>query len=466
MSKKLNRFLFVCLDFFMSAISWAVFYYLRKQLIEGDVFSYNSQFFIGVAIVPIFWLIFYLFQGTYYDVRRLYRLKVFNLTIISSFIGSILLFFFLLLDDLIPNYKLYYTSFLLLFSVHFCLVFCSRFIFVSFLVTRIQSRKIGFRTLLIGGGNKGVTIFSEISDLSKGIGNDFIGFIRVSKVFKKNKLDEKLENLGSLNDLSKILSKHRIEEVIIALEKEDYDLLKNIVALIERTDVKIKISPDMYDILLGAVRMNNLFGALLYEINTDAMPPGQRIMKRILDFTISLISVVILLPFYIIMAIIVKVSSTGPVFFLQERIGIHGKAFKIIKFRTMYTDAEKLGPQLSSENDPRITKIGRVMRKFRLDEFPQFFNVLKGDMSLVGPRPERQFYIDQIAKLEPQFLQLNKVRPGITSWGQVKFGYAENIEQMIQRMKFDLLYINNRSLSLDFKIMVYTIFIILKAKGK
>jgi lipopolysaccharide/colanic/teichoic acid biosynthesis glycosyltransferase len=132
----------------------------------------------------------------------------------------------------------------------------------------------------------------------------------------------------------------------------------------------------------------------------------------------------------------------------------------------MFENAETSGPQLSSETDKRITPIGRFMRKTRLDEFPQFFNVLKGDMSLVGPRPERQFYIDQIVEIEPQFMHLTKVRPGITSWGQVKYGYAENVDQMLQRMKFDLLYMKNRTLALDIKIMLYTVLIILKAKGK
>jgi lipopolysaccharide/colanic/teichoic acid biosynthesis glycosyltransferase len=173
-----------------------------------------------------------------------------------------------------------------------------------------------------------------------------------------------------------------------------------------------------------------------------------------------------LIPVYIFLAIGVKLSSAGPIFFMQERIGLNGIPFNIIKFRTMYVDAEKLGPQLSSSNDPRITPIGRFMRKLRFDEFPQFFNVLRGDMSLVGPRPERQFYIDQIVQIEPQYLHLTKVRPGITSWGQVKYGYAENVEQMLQRMKFDLLYMKNRSLALDIKIMLYTILIVIKAKGK
>jgi lipopolysaccharide/colanic/teichoic acid biosynthesis glycosyltransferase len=181
---------------------------------------------------------------------------------------------------------------------------------------------------------------------------------------------------------------------------------------------------------------------------------------------LSFIAIILLIPFYIFSAIAVKASSHGPVFFLQDRVGKKGEIFKIIKFRTMIVNAEKDGPQLSSKDDPRITKVGKFMRKTRLDEFPQFFNVLIGDMSIVGPRPERQFYIDQIAKIQPQYNQLTKVRPGITSWGQVKYGYAENVDQMLQRMKFDLLYLKNRSLSLDLKIMFYTLIIVLKAEGK
>jgi lipopolysaccharide/colanic/teichoic acid biosynthesis glycosyltransferase len=212
--------------------------------------------------------------------------------------------------------------------------------------------------------------------------------------------------------------------------------------------------------------MTNIYGALLLELKSDIMPFWQQAIKRVMDFLISFIAVILLTPFFIFSAIAVKFSSPGPILYLQERVGLNGAIFKIIKFRTMYVDSENLGPQLSSENDPRITKIGRFMRKTRLDEFPQFINVLFGQMSLVGPRPERQFYIDQIVKLEAQYLHLNRVRPGITSWGQVKFGYAENVEQMLQRMKFDLIYLKNRSLALDIKIMFYTVIIVLKAKGK
>jgi exopolysaccharide biosynthesis polyprenyl glycosylphosphotransferase len=375
----------------------------------------------------------------------------------------LIIFFTLLLDDEISGYQQYYRSVILLFVTYFTLTFIPRLIFVSIVVTRIHSGKYAFPTLLIGGSDKAVEIFNEIISLPKGI-HRFIGFVNINGVDRQ--LEEKLNYLGHVNDLDAVLRENNVEEVIIALESTEHAKLKSIVTRIEGSNVRIKILPDMYDILSGSVKMNNIFGALLIEVNSDGMPVWQQAIKRFMDVVLSIFAFLLLLPLYLVLAICVKASSPGPVFFLQERIGINGRVFKIIKFRTMYVDSEKHGPQLSSAHDPRITRIGRFMRKLRLDEFPQFVNVILGDMSLVGPRPERQFYIDQIASIEPQFLHLTKVRPGITSWGQVKYGYAENVEQMLQRMKFDLLYLKNRTLALDFKIMLYTILIVLKAKGK
>ncbi len=456
-------FLFVLLDWFFATVSWGAFYYFRKVLIEKVDFTTDSTFYIGISAVPILWLLIFYFQGTYFDVKRLFRFRVFNLTFAGVLIGSVLLFFTLLLDDQINSYQEYYKSILLLFSIYFLSIVIPRLIFVTIVVRKIHQGKMGFKTLLIGGSDRAVEIYNELVQSSKRT-NDFIGFVNLNGVDRK--LEGSLEYLGHADQLETIMIGHEVEEVIIALESVEHDRLKSIISRIEGGDMVIKILPDMYDILSGSVKMTNIFGALLIEVNAEVMPFWQQSTKRFIDVLISVLALIILLPLYIVLAFLVKMSSSGPVFFLQERIGKNGKPFQIIKYRTMFVDAEKMGPQLSSSHDPRITPVGRFLRKTRLDEFPQFINVILGDMSLVGPRPERQYYINQISAVEPQYLHLNKVRPGITSWGQVKFGYAENVDQMLQRMKFDLLYLKNRSLALDFKIMLYTVLIIFKGSGK
>lgn len=462
--QKLFRTLFILGDYLTAALSWGMFYYYRKTEIEGEQFELNSTFFYGIFGIPVLWILFYAIQGSYLDIRKVYRVKVLSNTLFATIFGSIVLFFVLLIDDEVNTYKNYYQSLLILSLLHFSFTFFVRIIFTSILVRRIHSRKDGFKTLLIGGSEKAIAIYSEIENSTKSSGNMFVGFVNLNGIDKV--LEQKIPYLGHINNIDEIISGNQIEEVIIALESSEHERLRSIISKISNKGLVIKVPADMYDILSGSLKLNNIFGALLVEINSEVMPYWQQVLKRAFDIVFSIIAIIILIPVYLFLAIGVKLSSPGPILFLQERIGKSGKPFKIIKFRTMYVDAEKLGPQLSSTDDPRITKIGKFMRKARLDEFPQFFNVLKGEMSLVGPRPERQFFIDQIIEREPQFLELTKVRPGITSWGQVKYGYAENVDQMLQRMKYDLLYLKNRSFALDLKILLYTVLIIIKAKGK
>lgn len=462
LSKK--SLLLLLLDYLSGALAWALFYFFRKIYIEKVVVEIDDMFYLGVFLIPFFWISLYYLQGTYFDIKRLFRMKILNLTFIASTIGTIVLFFAFLLDDSITIYNLYYQSLLALFVIHFTVSFIPRIVFTSILVKNVHAGKIGFNTIIIGGSDKAVGIYHEIKMLHKGIGTDFIGFVKING--SDTQLESELTLLGHVDDLERLIEEHKIESIIIAVESSDHQRLNQFVSRIHGKGIKIHLLPDMFDITSGSVKMNNIFGVLLVELNLEPMPFWQMKVKRLLDIIISIIAIIILIPVYLVLAIVVKYSSKGPIFFTQERIGLNGKPFKIIKFRTMYIDAELQGPQLSSTHDPRITKSGKIMRKMRLDEFPQFFNVLKGDMSLVGPRPERQHYISLIVQREPQFTQLNSVRPGITSWGQVKYGYAENVDQMVQRMKYDLLYLKNMSLALDFKIMLYTILIVLKAKGK
>ena len=455
--------LFLVSDYLSALVSWALFFFFRKTLIENQAFEMDTNFWLGITLIPLFWMLLYFLQGTYIEIRRMFRLKLLNLTITISVLGSLIIFFSIILDDQVRSYEGYYWNLLILFVVHFCATFGPRLLINTILVYTIRRPNNGFKTVIIGGTEKAVEILEEIKKNVKNV-NTFMGYVNMNG--NDRQLDGKLPYLGHFDDLEEVLRGLEIDEYIIAIESSEHNKLMQILLKIDNGVARIKTLPDTYVILSGSVKMTNIYGALLLDVLSDAMPFWQKVLKRVIDLSMSFVAIILLIPFYLFSAVAVKLSSPGPIFFLQDRIGKDGRVFKIFKFRTMYVDSEKNGPQLSSENDPRITNIGTFMRKTRLDEFPQFFNVLLGQMSIVGPRPERKFYIDQIAKIEPQYNQLTKVRPGITSWGQVKFGYAENVDQMLQRMKFDLLYLKNRSISLDLKIMFHTLLIVIRAEGK
>ena len=461
---------YLVLDFLAAMVAWGAFFIFRKCYVDGIFNSYylryvwsDHKLYIGVIVIPLFWLMLHGLIGLYRNVYRKSRLREFLQVMTTSVFGVLILFFTLLLDDEVLEYRNYYQHVSVLFVLHFGLTAIFRFVLSSRVAYQIKSRKIGFPTILVGSGQRAQKIYDELISAKKSEGHFFEGYVNING--EETSIDG-LKKLGSKNNLIEIIKELKIKEVLIAIEENQKTEIAEILSILDGENIVIKVIPNLYQHLAGMVKMGNVFGAVLIEIKIDVLPPWQKFVKRLFDILTSVFILVLGFPFYLLIGLLVKFSSEGPMFFSQERIGLGGKPFNIFKYRSMRIDAEAEGPQLSKENDPRITALGKLLRKTRIDEFPQFWNVLKGDMSLVGPRPERQFFINQITEKAPHYRRLHRIKPGITSWGQVKYGYAENVDEMLERLQYDLLYLENISIVLDLKILIYTVLIMFQARGK
>ncbi len=421
----------------------------NRELLDWLLFDRHIQ--IGLITIPLLYVGLSALFGYYNDVTHRSRLDDFKNSVINSFICTMAVFFGALINNYLPDHLANYIQLVVLWTLLWGLPYIGRTIIT--LAQRRYLRKAGgtYTAVIIGPDKAADKLERRLMP-------------RSSKSIPTFKVIGKM-NPTTMNDIPERIAAMEVDAVILTIETTDLKDTLQLLSKLYPLNRSIFVSPGIYSLITSRSRFTNVAGEPLINISAPNMTPATANLKRVFDILFSGFALLLLSPLFAVLAVAVKLDSRGPVLYRQQRVGYHKRLFTIYKFRSMCVNAETNGPALSSENDPRITRVGAILRKYRMDELPQFWNVFRGDMSMVGPRPERPFFVDLIEQREPHYSLVHQVRPGLTSWGVVKFGYASSVDQMIERVPFDLLYIENVSIGVDLKIMFHTVNTIITGQG-
>jgi exopolysaccharide biosynthesis polyprenyl glycosylphosphotransferase len=464
MSKKTEKIILLLTDFVAINLGWLIYYYVRIKsgLIAHDT---EPELWLPMFAVYVYWFLVFFFFGMYREWYAKSRFDELVAVLKAVTFGTLVLFFIVFIDMIVNESRMISRLTVLLYWLTMVVSVGAGRAVLRSVQRKLLESGIGLRNTLIVGSTKKSRELYDMVVRFPALGYKVVGFIRVD-VDKLDGEDEDVPVFGDLARLGAVVEERDIKEVLIALDSSQHDKLLDVVTRCDAEGVGLKIMPDMYDIISGQARTNQIYGFPLIEIMPELMPEWERSVKRLIDLVVSLLILLIGLPIWIIVAAAIKLDSKGPVFYKQERVGKEGKVFTMFKFRSMVKDAEKhSGPQWAEKNDPRITRVGRIIRRLHFDEVPQFINVLDGDMSLVGPRPERPFFVRQLSEQIPLYSRRLKVRPGITGWAQVKHKYDETLEDVKAKLQYDLFYIENISIRMDMKILLNTVYSVLARKG-
>ncbi|MBN2200626.1 undecaprenyl-phosphate glucose phosphotransferase [bacterium] len=465
MSKTAKTLILILTDFL--SIQTAFFLWCRLRSSMGFFAAYDFKTGAPTGlIIYSFWFLLFLFFGLYQAWHTRSRTDEFIdiLKVVSVGVFLIFLVTFDLERDLERPFSISRVTVLLYWLLMVVLTGFCRALLRTVLRKMLEHGYGRQRTVIVGWGKKAWELYNQ-AEAAPALGYSIVGFVHPGEKTVKGAY-RGVPLLGTLDRLHEVVRRRKIHEVLVAIPRRSERVLEQVISECNGLPVGMKIVPDLYDVIVGRVRTNQIYGFPLIEILPHLISPWERRVKRLLDFGFSLLALTAALPVCLLVAIAIKIDSKGPVIYSQERVGRNGRHFRVYKFRSMICDAEKhCGPVWAKKNDPRVTAVGRLLRKLRLDEIPQLWNVLKGDMSIVGPRPERPYFVEKLKTIYPLYSRRLLVRPGLTGWAQVKGRYDETIEDVKNKLEYDLYYLENMSLRMDLKIVLSTVATVLGGKG-